>query len=208
MTTQQKKPSNASGAAKNAASAAADAANRGARTAFNAVESTRSSAENVVKIGSNAMKDLISSGTGEMQRAQEKMYEMSREGAANMSKSADMASKAMYEMITIGRDNLEACLECSATFSNLAKTMSQEVSDYMSRTFSDQVELSKEAFSCRTLNDMIELQNKVVKQSIDSYFNECMKLYNMVFECASEAVEPINQRISDATEQMSRVLAA
>jgi hypothetical protein len=125
-----------------------------------------------------------------------------------MARSADMATKAMYELITMHRDNIEACMECGASVTNLAKSVSQEVSDYVSKSFSDQVELSKEAFSCRTMNDVIELQNRVMKQSMDNYFNECMKLCNMMFECATEALEPINQRVSGATEQVSRIMAA
>ncbi len=208
MTTTTKKPSSGSPASAKTASNATAAASRAAKTAFNAVESTRSSAENVVKIGSNAVKDLIASGSSEVQRAHEKMYEMSRESANNVARSADMMTKAMYEVINIYRDNVEACLECSSTMTGLAKSLGQEASDYINKSFSDQVELSKEAFSCRTFNDMIELQNKVMKQSMDNYFGECMKMYNMMFECATEALEPINQRVSDATEQVSRLIAA
>lgn len=207
MTTQPKKPSTASGP-KAASAGAGSSTNRAAKSAFSAVESTRASAENVVKISGNAVKDLIASGTGEMQRAQEKMYEMSRESVETIAKSTDTTTKMMYEAINICRDNIEACVECASTMSGLAKDVSQEMADYISKSFSDQVELSKDAFNCRTMNDVIELQNKVMKQSMDSYFNECMKIYDMFFECATEALEPINQRVSDATEQVSRIMAA
>ncbi len=187
---------------------ASDTANKAAKTAYDAAQHTRSQAENVVKIGGNAVKEFLANGAGEAQKAQEKAYAMGREGAEHLAKSADAVTKALYDGISMSRDNVETCIECGNMAAALAKDVSGEVFEYANKAFSDNVELSKEFFACRTINDMVELQNRASKNLIDNFFNQSVKLSGMFFEYATEALEPINERVSQATEQFSKSLAA
>jgi hypothetical protein len=133
---------------------------------------------------------------------------MGREGAEHLAKSADAVTKALYETISCNRDNVETCIECGNMTATLAKDISAELFESANKAFSDNLELSKELFSCRTFNDMFELQNKIIRNSIDNFFNQSVKLSGMFFEYTTEALEPINERVAQATEQFSKVLAA
>jgi phasin family protein len=203
MTQPNKKPS-----AQPTAKLATSMASKAAKDTYAAVESTRNSAENVVKIGGKAVQDFITSSAGEAQKAQEKAFAMGREGAEHLAKSADAVTKVMYETIGMGRDNIETCIECGNMTASLAKDVSSEVFEYTNKALSDNLEMSKEFFACRTLSDMMELQNRIVKNTIDSFFNETVKLSSMMFEYTTEALEPINERVAQATDQFSKSLAA
>ncbi len=187
---------------------ASNVANKAAKNTLAAVESTRNSAENVVKIGGKAVQDFIATSAGEAQKAQEKAFAMGREGAQHVAKSADAVTKAMYEGISMSRDNIETCMECGNATAALAKDLSTELFEFTNKAFSEQLELSKEFFACRTINDMFELQNRLFRTAVDNMFNESAKISTMVFEYTSEAMEPINERVAQATEQFSKVLAA
>lgn len=202
MTQQAKKASS-----QPAVKLASNVANKAAKNTISAVESTRSSAESVVKISSNAVKDLLANSTSEAQKVQEKAFEMGREGAEQISKSADAMTKSLYEAISISRDNVETLVECGNLTASLAKDVSSEMIEYANKAFSDNVEISKSIFACRTINDMVDLQNKIVKSSLDSFFNQSSKLTGMLFEYSTEALEPINERVSQATEQLSKTLS-
>ena len=186
---------------------ASTVANKAASKTYEAVESTRSSAENVVKIGSRAAKDFLSTSAGEAQKAQEKIFALGREGADQIAKSADAVSKAMYEIIATSRDNIESAVECGNVTAALAKDVSEELFEYANKAFTDQVEISKELFACRTINDMMEVQNRAIRNLMDSSFSQSSRLSNLFFEYSSEALEPINERVSQATEKFSKVLA-
>lgn len=186
---------------------ASNIANKTAKNTISAVESTRNSAESVVKISSAAVKDLLSNGASEAQKAQEKAFEMGRESAKHITKSADAITKSLYEAIAISRDNVEAIVECGNLTASLAQDMSNEIVEYTNKSFSDGVELSKDIFACRTINDMVELQNRIVKTSLDGFFSQSSKLTSMMFEYSAEALEPINERVSQASEQLSRALS-
>jgi len=204
MTQQPKKSSPAQPSAKLASSVA----NKAAKSTYAALEHTRNSTENVVKIGGNAVKEFIAASADEAQKAQEKAFAMSREGAENIAKSADAVTKALYETIAISRDNVETCIECGNMTAALVKDVSSEIFETANKAFSDNVEISKEVFACRTINDMMELQNRIVKNAIDQFFNQSVKLSGMLFEYTSEAIEPINERVAQATEQFSKAMAA
>ena len=197
---QAKKTSSAS------AKLASTVANKAAKTTYSAVESTRNSAENVVKIGSRAAKDFLQNSAGEAQKAQDKILSMSRDGAAQFAKSADAVSKALYETIGTSRDNIEAAVECGNVAAALAKDVSTELFEYANKGFTETVEVSKELFSCRTINDLMELQTRVMKSAMDSAFAQSSRLSNLLFEYSAEALEPINERVSQATEQFSKTL--
>ena len=145
---------------------------------------------------------------GEAQKTQEKVFAMGREGAEHLAKSADTLTKILHESIAISRDNVEACIECGNMSTALVKDVSDEVIETSNKAFSDNVELSKAFFACRTFNDMFELQNKIVKNSIDNFFNQSVKLSGMFFEYTTEALEPINERVAQASEQFSKALSA
>jgi phasin family protein len=187
---------------------ASNVANKAARNTFAAVESTRASAENVVKIGGKAVQDFIATSAGEAQRAQEKAFALSRESAEHFAKSADNVTKALYEAVSMSRDNIETVMECSNAAAALAKDVSSEAFEFANRAFSEQLEMSKEFFACRTINDMFELQNRIFKTAMDNCFNESAKLSSMVFEYTTEALEPLNERVAKVSEKLHKVLAA
>jgi len=193
--------------ASHSAAKSAGAANKTTKSPFAAGESTRSSAENVVKMGGKAVKDFMNSSAGEAQKAQEKVFAIGREGAAHISKSADAVTKALYEAVTLSRDSVETCIECGNISASLAKDVSTELFESANQTFSDNIELSKEALNCRTFNDVFELQNRLVRSAIDNFFNQSVKLSGMMFEYTTEALEPINERVAEATDKINKVLA-
>jgi phasin family protein len=181
-------------------------ASKAAKTTYAAVESSRNSAENVVKLGSRAAKDFLQTSAGEAQKAQDKILAMSRDGAEKFAQSADVATKALYEAINTTRDNIEAAVECGNAASALAKEVSSELVEYANKSFAESVEVSKEIFACRTINDIMELQNRVLKNAMDNAFAQSSRLSNMFFEYSTEALEPINERVAQATEQFSKTL--
>jgi hypothetical protein len=183
-------------------------ATKSTKEVFSSIENTRHSAENVVKFSTNAVKDFMAPIAGEAQKAQEKVFAMGREGAEQFAKSADTVTKLMHETIAITRDNVEACMECGNMTAAFAKDFGNELMESTNKAFSDNLELSKEFFACRTFNDMFELQNKMMKTAIDSFFNQSVRVSGMVFEYTNEALEPINERMVEASEQLSKALSA
>ncbi len=139
---------------------------------------------------------------------QEKLTSFARESAEQLSKTTGSTGRALNEAVELGRENTEAAAEVA----NLAVTMSKEVTaeviSYLNKVFSQNVDLSKQVMHCRTLNDVFDLIGKVTKTNLDSFFSENVKLSEMLFQCATEVSEPLNDRISETTERLTKALAA
>ncbi len=181
---------------------------KSAKQNFAHIDATREQAEKVVKLGNNVVKDFLATSADEAHKTQEKLFSISREGAESMAKSADTVSKALYDTVGISRDNMEACLECGNLTAALTKDLSSELFENANRAFSETAEMSKEFLACRTLNDMVELNNKLLRHTVDNFFSQSAKMSSMMFEYASEAMEPINERATQTVQKLSKTLAA
>ena len=68
------------------------AANKATKATLSAVETSRSSAEHIVKMGTDSTREWVASSAEELQKAQEKLFAIGRETAANFSRSTESVS--------------------------------------------------------------------------------------------------------------------
>ena len=139
---------------------------------------------------------------------QEKLTGFTRESAEQMSKTTASAGHAMNEAVELCRENAEATAEVANLAVTMSKEITAEVIGYLNKVFSQNVEMSKQVMSCRTLNDVFDLIGKVTKTNLDSFFSENVKLSEMLFQCATDVSEPLNDRMTETTERLTKALAA
>ncbi len=125
----------------------------------------------------------------------------------DLAKSADVTSRSMNELMSISKDGVDACVASGNVAVSASKHMGAELFSYANRSFSQNVELSKELLGCRTLNDMFDLQSKMMKANLDGFFSESVKMSELMFECATRASEPLNKTVAKTTKQLSKVLS-
>ncbi len=141
-------------------------------------------------------------------QAQEKLAHFGRESAEQFTKSAQGVGRALNEAMDISRENAEAVVEVSTVAVGLSKELGAEVINYLNRNFSQNVELSKQVLACRTLNDLFDLGSRFMKTNLDGFFSESVKLSELMFQASNEVSEPLNDRISESSERLSKALAA
>lgn len=165
--------------------------------------SARRAAEKVVSFSTQTMRDTL--GT---QRLQNQASRFSREGAEQMSRHANAASRAMSEGVAIMKGNVETCVECGTITANMTRKVSEEAFNFANDVFSTNVEISKDIFACRTINDVFDLHNRMVRTNLDSLFSQSARMSEMLFDYVNQAVEPMSDRLSQTTERLSRSIAA
>jgi hypothetical protein len=138
----------------------------------------------------------------------EKAFAFGKDAGAQLQKSAQGATKAVNEAVELSRENAEAAMECGNIAVSVSKNISAELINYANKAFAQNVELSKQIFNCRTLNDMFDLSSKFFKSNLDSFFNESVKVSELAFAGASEISEPLNERFSETTERFVKAVAA
>jgi len=212
MAHKSKKPSRPAASPKlatqSAAKIASNTATKAAAAALSAVESTRNSAESMVKLGTDTLKEFFSSGTEEAQKAHEKAFAVARESSENISRAVDALTRTVNDMVALGRENADAAVEVSHIAADIAKSINSELVSCANSNFADNVEICKDAFACRNVSDAFELQSKWLSTNLDNFFAQTTRLSELCFQLATEAAEPINERVAEATERFSKSLAA
>lgn len=140
--------------------------------------------------------------------AQEKMTSFTRQLTEQMQKSAGSANRAAAEAMDVSRENTETLVEVTNVAVGVSKELTAELIAYLNKVFSQNVELSKQVLTCRTLNDMFDLSGRIVKANLDGFFSESVKLSELLFRSANEISEPLNECVSETTERLSKALTA
>ena len=164
-------------------------------------------ADDAMSISMNAMQKLMEQAGLQNALPQDQFNAFNQQSAEQMAKSAQTASRSMEDMMELSKKNADAAVKCSDIAVSASKNMGAEFFNFANRSFSQNVELSKELFGCRTLNDMFDLQSKMMKANMDDFFSESVKLSEMLFQCAEKVSAPINERVNDTTERLSKTLS-
>ncbi len=159
--------------------------------------------EEAFTFGNNVFEKMFSQAPA-LPQGTEAFDQFSKQGAEQLAKASDAASRALNDVVELSKDNVEAYVECGNIASGAGKYVGSEIMSYANKTFSDQVEMSKELFSCRTLNDMFDLQSKMLKNNLDGFFSESVKLSEMMFAAASSAAEPLQERMEVTAERVTK----
>lgn len=195
-------------AAPKLAAHASHTAHKATHAALTAAETTRNSAESLLKMGTDTAKEFLASSSEEAQKAHEKLYAISRESTQHVSRAVDAFTRTVNDCVGLARENTDAVVEVNHIAADIAKSINAELMSFTNTNFADNVELAKEAFGCRNINDAFELQSKWMSTNLDNFFSQTTRLAEMLFQFASEAAEPINERVAEATERLSKTLAA
>jgi hypothetical protein len=140
--------------------------------------------------------------------AQEKLSSFARESAEHIAKSTGNANRAIGEAMELSRENTEAAVEVTNVAVTVSKELAAELIGYMNKCFAQNVELSKQVLSCRTLNDMFDLSSRIMKTNLDGFFSESVRMSEKLFQCATDVSEPLNERLSATTERLTKAMAA
>ncbi|MBX9726154.1 MAG: phasin family protein [Rickettsiales bacterium] len=144
----------------------------------------------------------------DMGAAGEKLSKFAQDSSEQMSKASQSANRASAEAMEVSRDNLEAATEVLNLATSVSKELAADMINFMNKQFAQNVELSKQALTCRTLNDMFDLSTRITKSNLDGFFSQSVKVSEMIFQCATDVSEPINDRISESTARLSKVMAS
>lgn len=123
-------------------------------------------------------------------------------------KATDQATKSFNEAFSQSNEQIKACMECSNITADAAKAFTNEWMRFTNESFSDNMELSKDMFTCRTINDVFDLHNKLVRSNLDHFFNQSVKFSEMMFQYASDAAEPMNESFASTTKKFNKSFAA
>lgn len=150
---------------------------------------------------------VVSGAAKTAQDTQAAVLGMGRDNVENLMRATDDYNRMTAEFLTICSENLKALAESGSIATRAAQNVNGEIADICSHSFSEAIEVSKDAFGCRTVNDITELHTKAMQRAIAHYFERVNRISDMLFNCCDETMEPFHERTAIASEQIRRALA-
>jgi hypothetical protein len=110
--------------------------------------------------------------------------------------------------MNMSQENVEACVECTDIINNITKSLHSEIVNAANSNLSRNVELGKKIFNCSSVNDAMDIQSELVRANIDSFFNDSMRMTELYYKLVTDAATPLNERMAEAANRMSKHFAA
>jgi hypothetical protein len=158
--------------------------------------------------GGEGLKKILSDSSSKTQQAQEQIVKISREGAEKISKATDAATRGINEAVQGSYNIVEAAIESSSVVADSVQAFASEVLRFANESFSDNMDITKEIFNCKTVNDVLDMQDKLMNNNIDSFFNESNRMHDMLFRFVADVSEPFNQQLIAASQKLAKVSAS
>ncbi len=173
-----------------------------------ATKQMQDAAEQMMKYSTDFMQQMFAPIAGEANGVAKKAASFQTSAKETVTKTTDNAQRSLNDVVELSRENAEAVVEAGNIAVGVSKQLGAEVTNYVNKSFSNNAELSKQMFTCRTLNDMFDLNNKFMKSNLDAFFNESVKVSEMLFQCATDISEPLNERFTETTQRISKSFAS
>ena len=122
--------------------------------------------------------------------------------------AGDICSRLMGSSVEIQTSVFKAMTECSSAAVRACSTLSTDLMESGNRSLSQVMELSKEAANCRTINSVLELQQKAAEQAIGTCIDATQKLSTQLHECCMDSLSPLQEHASLISDKIVKTITA
>lgn len=165
-----------------------------------AVEAGRQGTERMRRATEGAG-EAIESGSQMAERGFAQVADISRRQADQMRSLMGASVRAYGDAGNLSRDDVDALVQTSARLAKGVQEMGMEVMQYTQQSLQMGMRVANEMMTCRSVEDMLQVQQNFVRQSVDTFLQESARLLEMSSSVATEAVNPLNDRFGNPLRQ-------
>lgn len=137
---------------------------------------------------------------------QQQFGKAGNEGMQQFSKASGMMNKDVESFMALNKSGMEAFSKCGNLISEMLKEMNGQMVNSSNKSASENAEVMRRFFSCRTINDVFDLHNALFKANVNQALASTAKLTDIFFDYAKESSKPINEQITVATRKINERL--
>ena len=130
------------------------------------------------------------------------------EAKATAPKLAAAPADYAADLAQLGSGNLEAVIAANQAFARGAETMSKQLFGFAQTNFQLASAAAQGFFSAKTFQDVVELNSKYAKASVDTFLANSAQLTELALQVANEAAQPLQARVDATISTLTKPLAA
>lgn len=170
-----------------------------------APQETLKQVETMVAASKEAMETMVKTSGDAANKSYEQAVTMTKEQIA---KQSETFFKSYDGLTELNRANLDAVNASGAIMTKGIEEIGKAWFGFTQSSLEQAAGTMQALMGCKTLRDVMELQNGFAKTSFDQTIAETAKLSEMSVKVANDAVEPIKARMNSSVEFFMKPVAA
>lgn len=154
------------------------------------VEAGRQGAERMRRGAGEAME----SGNRMAERGFAQVADIGRRQADQMRSLMGASARVYGDVGNLSRGDMDALMQTGARLAKGVQDMSWEMMQYTQQSMQASMRAANEMMTCRSVEDMLSVQQNFMRQSVDTFLQESARLLELSNSVASDAVTPLNDR--------------
>lgn len=123
-------------------------------------------------------------------------------------KASAQLLKGYEDATAFGKGNVDAVIQSGTILARGAEELGKELVAFAQASFDKQLATSKAFFAARSIHELVDLQNALLKAQMDGLVAESTKLQAMSVKMTNEALAPLSARVDAAVARLSKPLTA
>jgi phasin family protein len=126
---------------------------------------------------------------------------MAQAGNQAFKDSVEKTLGALNEVNTLSKSNVEAVVESLTAATKGAETVGAQALAFSKKNWDEAVTAAKTLSGAKSVQEVIELQSKYAKSSMEAYVSEINLLTETLSSSFKDTFKPLNTRITAAVEK-------
>ena len=110
-------------------------------------------------------------------------------------------TKVYSDFSKLGQETLGVYLKAGGIFAKGAEDIGQAYFNYAKATAENSAEAAKAVLAAKTLNEVVDVQNGLAKETFDNFIVEGTKISELSLKVAHETFEPIKEQVQSSVEK-------
>lgn len=157
--------------------------------------------EDAVGVSKATIDALVKVGTEAASKSYEQAVELTRE---QVGKASSAFIRGFGDIQGLGKGNVDAVVEAGTVWAKGAEQIGKQVMALTQNSMQSSVVTAKALLGCKTLREVMDLQADFARSNFDALVNEGTKLSELSFKVANEAIAPIQARMSETVEKLTK----
>lgn len=166
-------------------------------TAESMAEGSRQTAEigrQTRRASEGAAEAALSTGSRLAEQGANQAAEIGRRQSEQVRALLGAGTRLYGDLNETSKEDVDTLMQTSARLAKGVQDMSWEVMYYTQQSLQLSIKTANDLMTCRTVDDLMNLQRNFMRASVDTFLQESAKLLEMSSGVATDAAAPIQQR--------------
>ena len=125
--------------------------------------------------------------------------------AEHIEKANRELSSRVEEATSFTSNNLDAAVQAVNVVAEGIKDVNQTICNSIQQALQTAMSTGKAMMGVKSLRDVMQIQSEYIKTTFDTVMADTTKISEIAVRCSSQAAEPLNARVTEVVEKVSKV---